>query len=338
MGGEDGIIRLMNLETFSLVRTLKGHIGRISDLDFSPDSRMLLSVGRDGTARLWRVETGLPEGKEALLNIKDAHLYSGRINPFFPNRYIIAGDRKGYLYAKDLKSNKIITKAKLHAGPIHAVAYQPKGNGTYFSAGADGLLNIRFSEGKRVSLKAHDGVIFDAGYDPTGSVAYTAGYDRKIKIWDAKNAFSNKVRHVLEGHLKYVLAASISRSDKLMVSGGGDRAVNVWSVESGKLIAHLEGHMSDIEAVTFTPDNRFIISASEDKSLRIWSLENREELVRMYFRTGADNYAGLTFDNQLFGDQNSGLITVRVDGKEVSPPYGKQHVKYIGREISISSD
>jgi WD40 repeat protein len=336
IGGDDGVIRLVSLETFAVVRAIKAHTGRISDLDFSPDGGTLLSTGRDGTARLWRVQTGALAGEP--LKIDGTPLYSGRINSALPDRFVVIGDRKGRLYAKDLKRNKLVTQAKFHSGPVHALAYQPKGKGTYFSAGADGLVKLRLPEGQRMVVKAHEGVISQADYDPTGTVAYTAGYDRKIKIWETKKAFSQTPLHVLEGHFKYVLAAGISRTNKMLVSGGGDKAVNVWSVGSGKLMARLEGHTNDVEAVTFTSDNRFVISTSEDKSMRIWSVENREELVRMFFRTGGENYAGLTFDDQIFGDQNSGLFSIRVDGKEVPAVDRERYVKYLGRGISISND
>jgi WD40 repeat protein len=333
LGGDDGVIRLVNLETFAVMQGMQAHVGRVSDLDFTPDGSILLSSGRDGIARTWRVTTG--ELVKDLLKIPNRSLNSGRINPLRPDRYSLFGDYNGQLYAKDLKRDKLITDAKFHEGAV-TVAYQPNGKGTFFSAGADGLLKIRLPEGQRVVRKAHDGRIFEADYDLTGTMAYTAGYDRKIKIWDTKNGFSSETPlQVMEGHLKYVLAASMSRKDKVLVSGGGDKAVSVWSVDSGKLRARLVGHTKDVEAVTITPDNRFVISTSEDKSVRIWSLENRQELLSIYFRAGTKNYAGMTFDKQIFGDPDSGLITVRVDGKELSSLSDEKHGRYIGREISI---
>jgi WD40 repeat protein len=333
VGGEDGFIRLVSLETYAVIRGFRAHSGRISDLDFSPDSRLLLSTGRDGTARLWRVETGQQAGEP--LKMSNTALYSGRLNPSLPERFALFGGN-GYLYAKDLKRDKLVTNSKFHTGPV-TVAYRPNGRGTYLSAGGDGLLKIRRPEGQRLQLKAHTGRIFDAGFDSSGDLAYTAGYDRQIKIWNMrKDQPTQTPIHVMEGHLKYVLAASISRTEKKLVSGGGDKAVNVWSVDSGKLVARLVGHTSDVEAVAITPDNRFAISSSEDKSLRIWSVENRQQLLSIYFRAGASTYAGLTFDKQVFGDENSGLITVRVDGKEISFLDSNQYDKYIGREISIT--
>jgi WD40 repeat protein len=88
--------------------------------------------------------------------------------------------------------------------------------------------------------------------------------------------------------------------------------------------------------VAFTPNNRFVISASEDKSVRIWSLDNRELLVRMFFESGSEKYEGATFDNQIFGDADSDLLTVRVDDRVLSSMEKLSYKNYLGRGISIN--
>jgi WD40 repeat protein len=218
---------------------------------------------------------------------------------------------------------------------VLSVGYQPKGGGTYLSAGGDGQLKIRQPMGERQTIQAHAGSMFQASYSGSGKLLYTVGSDRKVKIWDAAKLATSTPRAVLEGHLRYVLAADMSADEKTLVTGGADKALNLWDVETGKLIGRLQGHTRDVEAVAFSPNGRFILSTSEDKSVRVWSVDNREELVRLFFRKDDEKYGGVTQDNQIFGDPKSGLFTIYVDGREASDREADRVVQYIGRRIAI---
>jgi WD40 repeat protein len=303
-------------------------------MDFAPNNQTLLSAGRDGFLRFWDARSG--QKVRADLNAVGSTPYSVRFNPQFPDRYVLMGDREGRLSAWDLaRSDKLVVNAKFHNGPVQSVAYQPGGKGTYLSVGADGLLKIRLPEGQRYIVNAHAGPIFAAGYNQSGKLIYTAGSDRKIKLWDSDARNRKDPVAVLEGHLKYVLSATISQDGKTLASGGGDKAVDLWDVASHKLIARLVGHTSDIEALAFTPNNRFIISASEDRTVRIWPVDGQKELVRMFFRKDSGKYAGVTYDNKSFGDKNAGVMTIFVDGRAVTENKAEYALNYIGHGISV---
>jgi len=335
IGADDGLIRIVSLDTFEVIQAIRAHEGRISDLDFAPNSQTLLSAGRDGFLRFWDAKSGLKVRED--LQAANSVPYSARLNPQFPNRYVLMGDKEGRLFAWDLvRNSRLIVNEKFHNGPILSVAYQPKGQGTYLSAGGDGLLKVRLPEGQRLVVHAHGGPIFVAGYNQAGNLIYTAGSDRKIKIWDPKLlAKREDPVAVLQGHLKYVLAAAVSQDGKTMASGGGDKAIDLWQVASGKLIGRLIGHTSDIEALAFTPNNQFVISASEDRTVRIWSVDGQKELVRLSFRNESGKYAGATYDDKSFGDRDAGVMTVFIDGRAVPESSSAYARNYIGHGISI---
>jgi hypothetical protein len=332
VGDEEGLVRVVQLDRFEVIATIRAHRGRISDLDFSPDSRILLSAGRDGMLRFWDIDN-IRAAPVRELKAPAAIPYSARINPALPDRFVLMGDREGRVVAWNLKHNQIITNTKFHQGPVHSVAYRPGGGGTYLSGGADGELRIRLPEGQRLSLHAHNGVMFQASYSATGRLVYTVGADRTAKIWDA--ARTGQLQATMSGHLKYVLAADMSPDEKMLVTGGGDKALNLWDVASGRLIGRMQGHTSDIEAVAFSPNGKFIVSSSEDKSVMIWSADNREELARLFFQKNGEKYAGVTFQNQIFGDRDSGLLSVYLDGRQLSGADAERTVRYIGRGIAI---
>jgi hypothetical protein len=332
VGDDEGLVRIVRLETFEVVRTIRAHTQRVSDLDFSPDNRTLLSAGRDGAIRYWDVESGRQLRE---LRIPNSIPYSARMNSASPDRWVIMGDRNGFLYAWDLPKGRTITNVKLHEGPVLSVGYQPGGGGAFFSAGGDGQLQVRMPEGQRYAVKAHEGSMFQASYSASGRLLYTVGSDRKAKIWETAKLQQQQPQAVLEGHLRYVLTTDMSLDEKTLATGGADKAINLWDVASGKLLARLQGHTSDVEALSFSPNGKFVVSTSEDRSVRIWSVENREELVRLFFQRNGEKYAGVTLENQIFGDRDSGLLSVYIDGRQAAGADADRVVQYIGRGIAV---
>jgi hypothetical protein len=83
----------------------------------------------------------------------------------------------------------------------------------------------------------------------------------------------------LEGHTGWVNAVAVSPDGRFLVSGSSDHTVNVWELESGRLLRSLEGHTGGVNAVAVSPDGRFIVSGSEDRTIRAWEPESRESRV-----------------------------------------------------------
>lgn len=289
LGDDEGVLRIVRLADFTVVQTIRAHTQRISDLDFTPDSNTLLSAGQDGAIRFWNPNTGAPVREQ--LTYPGSVPFSVRINPDFP-RYVLMGDGKGWLIAWDLKrkSDRPFMHGEFHKDKraIRSVAYQPGGKGTYFSAGGDGVINVRPANDRRFSVPAHDKTIFQAGYNASGKLVYTAGYDRYVKIWESARLKQKKPRLApLAGHFKYVLTADMSQDERLLVTAGGDKALNLWNVDTGQLIGRMQAHTNDVEAAAFSPDGKLLFSTSEDKTVRIWSVSSREHIATLFFRKAA---------------------------------------------------
>ena len=58
IGGENGNILIWSVEKGCLLYDIQAHSGRVYDCSWSGDSRLLLSVGTDGKARLWDSAAG----------------------------------------------------------------------------------------------------------------------------------------------------------------------------------------------------------------------------------------------------------------------------------------
>ncbi|GFN92216.1 katanin p80 wd40 repeat-containing subunit b1 [Plakobranchus ocellatus] len=63
------------------------------------------------------------------------------------------------------------------------------------------------------------------------------------------------------------------KSGRVLVTGGDDRKVNLWSVGKPHSIMSLTGHTTSIESVRFGHDEELVVAGSQSGALKIWDLE-----------------------------------------------------------------
>src|SRR5262249_33745102 len=70
-GGDDGSVRVWDVNSGKHLRELKGHVGPVTWLAYRPGNRhQVLSAGADGTLRLWDLDARQP-GKPAKVDKAD---------------------------------------------------------------------------------------------------------------------------------------------------------------------------------------------------------------------------------------------------------------------------
>ncbi|KAI8145345.1 WD40-repeat-containing domain protein [Fennellomyces sp. T-0311] len=89
---------------------------------------------------------------------------------------------------------------------------------------------------------------------------------------------SDTGRHLrtLQGHEGGVWALQfikLQNGHRVLVTGGCDRAVLVWNLETGQLIHSMPGHSSTVRCLRVHEEGKLAITGSRDHTVRIWDIE-----------------------------------------------------------------
>lgn len=76
-------------------------------------------------------------------------------------------------------------------------------------------------------------------------------------------------------------AVSISPDGEIIASGGDDKTVKLWKLETGELISTLSGHSHFIKSVAFSPDGAILATGSDDRTIKLWNVSTGEEICTL---------------------------------------------------------
>ncbi len=71
-------------------------------------------------------------------------------------------------------------------------------------------------------------------------------------------------------------AIALSPDGKTVISGGSEKAIKVWDLETGQLRQTLQSDSGVIEALAFAGNNQTVVSGGGDRQIRLWNLETGE--------------------------------------------------------------
>jgi guanine nucleotide-binding protein subunit beta-2-like 1 protein len=105
--------------------------------------------------------------------------------------------------------------------------------------------------------------------------------DKSVKLWNTLGECKYSITE--DGHNGWVSCVRFSPSTKnnLIVSGGWDKVVKVWSLGNCKLQTNLVGHTGYINSITVSPDGSLCASGGKDGTAMLWDLNKGEHLYSL---------------------------------------------------------
>uniref|UniRef100_A0A915Q6D9 Glutamate-rich WD repeat-containing protein 1 n=1 Tax=Setaria digitata TaxID=48799 RepID=A0A915Q6D9_9BILA len=140
-------------------------------------------------------------------------------------------------------------------------------------------------------LTEHKESVEDLCWSPTEeALLASCSADHSIKLWDTRLAPSDAcVCTVANAHESHANVISWNKFEPLIMSGGDDAALNVWSLKTMQFkepVARFKQHKAPITSVEWSPHETTTVMASgEDNQVTIWDLaleaDSAEEIAEV---------------------------------------------------------
>lgn len=113
---------------------------------------------------------------------------------------------------------------------------------------------------------------------------------------------SPDISYTITGHLDAVVSVAISPDSEILVSGCADKTINVWNINTGKLIRTLTGNVGEVSSVAVSPDGNFLVigSCEHPKSnVQVWHLKTGKLLHTLLGHQKPVNVVAISPDGQI---------------------------------------
>ena len=226
-------VLIFDLETQTILQTLKGGEEYISCFDFIQDGEVLVGADENHDIIFWNVATGYRN--HTISNAHDRWIW--RVQAANNNILATAGaDDMVKLWSIDTYA--CLATLEGHTAAIWALVFNPSGTllATSSSDPRDGVILWDVHDlshiTHRVIHTTHTQDVEALAFSPDGTLLATGSFDETIKLWDVASGMD--IGLTLTGHTDKIYAVAFM--DDILVSGSSDGTVRFWDFSTGECI------------------------------------------------------------------------------------------------------
>ena len=288
-GNQDGTVRFWNIDTQKLITTLPPppvlrykswgwHPWRVSSVAFSPNAKVLATVGNT-QIYLWEcISEGAPWCQKAILTGHTSYVSSV---VFSPDGSLIAsgsGDQTIRIYDARNGQHKITLTG--HTRYVSSVAFNPDSR-TLASGSYDGTVRLWdvVTGAEKITLTGHNPLVTSVAFSPDGKTLASSGgwRDKSVRLWDVITGM-HKSTFI---HTEDLESVAFSPDGNTLAGGSRDGSIFLWDVHTETLKRKLIGHTLSVSSLVFSPDGSTLASTSYDSTVLLWESPPTVETVQL---------------------------------------------------------
>jgi WD40 repeat protein len=262
--GNDNSVRVWNVATRQIVKTLRGHGGRVHAVVFGPQvagqERRLYSAGHDQQVKVWDLHRYEEMRVIEVANVeghRDAILGAD----FSPDgKRIVTASRDRTARTWDRSGHSLVEFKEGHEYLASTTACFPDGK-RMLTAAVDSTARVwELASGGQIAVFKQTGPAAAAAISHNGRWVLTGGdYDATLGDRTPKAARARRTT-------QHVIPAAFTQ----MVAGEPVWPAKLWEAETGKMVPLLAAHHGEVTAVAFSPDDALLFTGDANGRGQLW--------------------------------------------------------------------
>ena len=273
------------LSSTALRATLAGHKYRVAGVACAElgDRRVAVTVGWDGTLRIWDLLSGTQVGGP--LTSSNDNLFAVACTELDGRPIAVTGGRDQAVRVWDLAGRTQVGEPIIHNEPVSAVACtELGGRPVAVTAGRDAAVRI-WDLGSRTQigdpLTGHDTWVQTVACTELDGrpIAVTAGRDGAVRIWDLGSR--TQIGDPLTGHTGWIETVACRQLDgrPIAISGDTDGGVRMWDLRQRIQIGDLPtGRTNMVGAVACAQPDGQPVAVASGEVIQLWDPSRRTQV------------------------------------------------------------